>query len=234
MAFVQTIVIPFGVDTGVGTVANRRLASVPTLGADTSSVNLTGITSVRGFVKNVFADEFRLVNSGDGTTVKCTLPDGALIHGISGSPARPVALVRNTWAIVDCASGRKFDSPVDVVVDAIAVRSFPDGSVEIFAVADKSIKYLSLDSAPAQWIDIKDTIAKYSTGTSIGVNSNDELIVLNVKAQKFDRYDVTSGIGLGSTSVKNAEVFWTHTDGHRLSGIAREGKHRVLMDISTI
>ena len=230
-ALIQTIVIPFGVDTGIGPVtspisARRLMEGVRSV----RSLPLpAGMTSVRGIISDrLVADEFSIHDLSTGLPVACSLPSRALIHGLTGSVSRPVVLTRETSAIVDCMSGRIVESPVAGKLDAVALRSLPPGNSEIFAISDGMLKYLALDSTNPEWISIKGTEGMYMAGCSLGFNSDEMIVVFDPRTQRLDMYDVASGDKVQSVTVRQEEYVWTHSDGTSITGVSRTGKYRVI------
>jgi hypothetical protein len=229
-AFVQTIILPLGVNTGIGPVTARSLIVRGHHNHLVDSVRL--LPSVRGFISDddgvIYASEFKLINGTSGETVSCNLPDGALIHGLSGTVRKPVVLTRSARSIVDCRTGSILNSPADMEVDSIAVL-VKQSKFEIFAIADSSLYYLEQLADRPRWILVPSTENRYNSACSIGFNRHGFLVVFDPTKQEMDNLDTFDGhIMKGSISLHSHEVLWKLTDGNSLSGLSRVEKHRVL------
>ena len=231
IALAQTLMIPLGVDTGIGDVTARRLLAIPAEFARPRRVTVpSDMKSARGFSDTLIASERRVFNTATGEMVKCEAPSHSIFHGIAGTEKRLLALLRETSAVVDCRSGRIISTPQGKL-DAIASRETASGDFDLYAFSEGHIKYL--DRQHKVWVPVKDSIDRCSAGCSLGIRGHDEMVVvLNQKTQKIDKYDISSGEFIGSVSVASPKVVWTHVSGRKLLGIHKTGKYRVIGNFS--
>lgn len=233
-AFVQTILLPLGIDTGIGYQPTRRLSDITDPEFFISKIG-SEIPSIRGFIRDedglIFAEEFRVINGTSGAESACSLPPGSLIHGLSGSLRRPFVLTRETGSIVECNTGKVLDTPGDVNIHAIAVSSDTE-EIEVFAVIDGSIKFFEKGDHDGQWITVPETLDRYGPGCSIGINQEGVLVILDARKQTVDKLDIHTGRFVEAGVKLDAKnIFWTLTDGNSVSGISRKEKHRVISQL---
>ncbi|TEB19596.1 hypothetical protein C9890_0188 [Perkinsus sp. BL_2016] len=216
LAFAQTIVLPFGVDTGIGQVSTRRLLDF--------SVDAPSIT--RGFLRDdhglVYATEDGLVDGKSGNPISCRLAEGSVIRGLSGSVRRPYVLTGSTGSIVSCVTGKILDSPFDVRINAIAVHED-----DVFGLIDSALKFF--DSTSKRWITISGSEGRYGSNCSMGINQDGELVVMRFRNQTIDRWNSQTGdlMEMDVVLPHSEDIVWGHTDGNSLIGISKKDRSRV-------
>lgn len=231
IALAQTLMIPLGVDTGIGDVTARRLLGISDQFSRPRRLNFpSDMKSVRGFSDTLIASERRIFNTATGEVVKCESPSDSIFHGIAGTPKRPLALLRETSAVVDCRSGRIIPTPQGKL-DAITSRETASGDFDLYAFSEGHIEFL--DRLHEVWVPLIHSRDRCSGGCSLGIRGDDEMVVvLNQKTQKIDKYDISSGEFIESVSVASPRVVWTHVSSSKLLGIHKTGKYRVIGNFS--
>jgi len=207
-AFVQSLVIPFGADTGIGPTV-RRLSSADFM-------------SVRGLIgDSILADDWGLRSAITGAKVlNCSLPVGTSIQSVAGSEKRPFVLSKKTAAIFDCSTGKPLRTPVN----GHEIYSFAlSDKLDVFALKSDGIYFLASDLEQSQWILLPASKSdSYHNGCSLGFSEKSNLLaVLDPAQQTVTRFDASNGNFFDSIKLNSPLHHWTHTSGDALAGIVK-------------
>lgn len=210
LAFVQTIVLPFGVNTGTTLISNALFSIHHDVHVTHKNehVHMYDLTRQVSLLEPWFLGGGDLVANSTHVwvpatgTVLCT--STVPIVGLTGSISNPSIVVEHgneTWTLLYCLTG----TVTRLMTQFVAA----DGAGQIVALLDGVVHVHGLDGLGGDlWEPISGFTQHRDTNVSMSLTSN-SLYLLNVGLQRIDVYDFSSLKIVSVLSVRDSHFEWT-------------------------